>query len=116
MTAEIQRPRRLNGWQRIGVILSILWLPVGFYLGAKEVSGPAGTMYRVAHGICFEGRPENLDQCLERAKNNMRKSLEPMVTTAAITAFLPIPIFWGFVYLIIGLVRWVISGFKVSTR
>jgi hypothetical protein len=37
---------RLNGWQRIGVVLSLIWVAVGWVLGANELTYEASFQYR----------------------------------------------------------------------
>lgn len=37
---------RLNGWQRIGVVLSLIWVAVGWVLGSNELMYEASFQYR----------------------------------------------------------------------
>ena len=76
---------RLKGWQRIGIVLSVIWLIVG----------PVWGLILVHNLLWFVGVSD------------------PYV--AATFALLPIPFLWLFLYIVVWTVRWVRRGFQPST-
>jgi hypothetical protein len=53
---------RLNGWQRIGIVLSVIWLPVGAWLAVKFLHDPVWEGYRICQSLVFSGIG-NQDEC-----------------------------------------------------
>lgn len=74
---------KLNGWKRIGIIASVVWI-----LGAGLTS--------LAELDYLAGTPSS------------------DWSAAAFVTFAPVPLGWGFVYLVLFLVRWVKRGFAVE--
>ena len=93
-----------NGWQRIGIILSIVWVLVGAWLAQQAVYAPVRAGYSkcislgVAPSICKAG----LDTGMARRKK------EELPGAIAVFALAPIALVW----LIIWIVRWVRRGFQ----
>jgi hypothetical protein len=87
---------RLSGWQRIGIILSVLWIPVGWVLAVKNVPGPPSLDYP-------------LSQICQDAQARMPKRYAPWFVLA------PIPIAWLLVYIVVWIVRWVRRGFQPAS-
>jgi hypothetical protein len=93
---------RLNGWQRIGIVLSVLWMPVGAVLGAIVAVAPYLTCIR---------HPQNeIDWCDTVYQYTF--TAEHLLSASALFAFAPIPIAWLFVYVAIWTLRWVWRGFQ----
>jgi hypothetical protein len=96
---------RLNGWQRVGIVLSVAWailVLVGVTLGVIQDH-------------------DNLSDCLKSADplmNYCRQRWQvPWSTYLGMTlvGLAPIPIAWFLVYGLVGLVRWIRRGFAPST-
>ena len=122
----------LNGWQRIGVILSALWC-------MTIVGGAAIEHHKVGH--LAEAEKKTSDEillCRENAKKSAtpeaskqacglsadeffrgqdagKRSAEPSALSSMFALlFLPIVAFWLLAYVLVWAVRWVIAGFRVK--
>jgi hypothetical protein len=99
---------RLNGLQRIGIILSVLWLLVGAWFAQQAVYAPVRAGYSkcislgVAPNICKAG----MDAGIARRKK------EELPGAIAVFALAPIALVW----LIIWMVRWVRRGFATRAN
>jgi hypothetical protein len=97
---------RLNGWQRIGIILSIVWVFVGAWWAQQAVFAPVRAGYSkcislgVAPSICKQG----LDAGMARRKK------EQLPSTVAVFALAPIALAW----LIIWSALWVRARLPAS--
>jgi hypothetical protein len=102
----------LNGWQRVGVVLSVLWF---FIAGISQRSYDVNKAYEFAHGsssICYESHKDgNSDNCRQRFSEDYRLMLDGSWGNVIFMAIVPIPIFWGIVILIIKVYRWIKKGF-----
>ena len=123
------RLKRLNGWQRIGVVLSIAWALYGFYWG-NEYGLRQGDWTQSVYESCMDGaqrfaadahysKPsqqeyeKKIAACEQQRDRNWRASISGHWVLAAICAFVPIPLGWGVVYGLIALVKWIRRGFKI---
>jgi hypothetical protein len=82
---------RLNGWQRIGIVLSILWLFVAFFGERNMVYGPILTSYK--HCLEMASDWSVCDKSNDSAKVEAGKA-EPFIF--AIVALVPILALWLF--------------------
>jgi len=102
----------LNGWQRVGVVLSVLWF---FIAGISQRSYDVNKAYEFAHSsssICYESHKDgNSDNCSQRFLEDYRLMLDGSWGSVIFMAIVPIPIFWGIVILIIKVYRWIKRGF-----
>ena len=68
----MKRGFRLNGWQRLGIILSILWIPVGFVWASRHFGPPAKQVDWPFGELCNERQAKlptpNYDRCIEDAR------------------------------------------------
>ncbi len=105
---------KLNGWKRIGIIASVLWsLGVGAYI-YNYVMDYWLTVQRVQ---CMEECPAkggNVAECYAACQKPNAEYLpsdrRAALTTSGLIVFISVPLGWGFVYLILFLVRWVKRG------
>jgi hypothetical protein len=122
---NISRLGRLNGWQRIGVVLSALWC---FGVVAKTCyeSFEAASFNAQITECCEEEkkRPfekkrtagewisacELLDVCAKRIKKPIAPQLQPLLTLL----FLPVAAGWLVAFLVISTTKWVREGFKTK--
>ena len=119
MTATTQR-KRLNGWQRIGVVLSVIWLIGGGMLTYQIVLGAGGTC-TVDHTTLSEA-----DQLALNARDYQKMITAGLLTVrracdeeiyfrSLVYTVIPLVVAWLLVYGLVWLVRWVAAGFKQDT-
>jgi hypothetical protein len=113
----------LNGWQRIGIILSVLWIPVGWVLAVNSVPEPSLEYPPLLSQGCqdAEGRNPNPDyERCDEARDKWMHETYPKLRErysadvrelAPWLVFAPIPIAWLLVYIVVWTVRWVRRGF-----
>ena len=117
---------RLNGWQRVGIILSILWIPVGGVWALKAFGPPENIPEPPFFNLCLEQEAKqptpNAARCNDAAQKwyaslfKLRNLQHANAERLALWyAFLPIPIAWLLVYCVSWMVRWVRRGFQPST-
>ena len=102
---------QLNGWQRIGIVLSVIWILVGGFWG-NTIGFHEGDPALYAHRVCLETHPDDWPGC---GRIFTRDFIEATKDQAAFVAFVPIPIAWLIVYGFVGLFRWIGRGFKPLT-
>jgi len=101
---------RLNGWQRIGIVLSVLWAigaGVHLWLGWQTVS--YGYWRAYYHCVFTPGNDENSCQS---AQEDAEKKPTEYVRVMLPLALAVIPIAWLLVYIIVWTVRWIRRGFQ----
>jgi hypothetical protein len=109
---------RLNRWQRIGIVLSVLWVPVGLIY---EI-GASNDRYEAAFTPVYDVCRDKQDRHLNKGRTNNtncaakagRVATEPW-WIVPLTALAPIAVAWLLVYIIVWTVRWVRRGFQPST-
>ena len=106
----------LNGWQRVGIVLSVLWF---FIAGISQRSYDVNKAFEFANDysrLCYEMNRDsinagNSDICRERFSEDYKLMLEGSLSNSIAVAIIPIPIFWAIVILIIKVYRWIKKGF-----
>jgi len=102
----------LNGWQRIGVVLSVFWAVfVCGYAAYEYAQRGADTQ------ILIQVTPDKLPIVDKRGGviDYMEfKSGEPtlLVGRLLVAAIVPLLLAWAIAYLCVFIVRWVVAGFK----
>jgi hypothetical protein len=110
----------MNGWKRIGIIVSVVWiLGAGIYADDSEIDRASRfiasthvqcdndlTVYKDlnAGDAAFQRCNKTADDALALAINNARLD-------AAFVALVPVILGWPFIYLLLFVVRWVKRGF-----
>jgi hypothetical protein len=110
---------KLNGWKRIGIIASVVWiLGAGAYTYDSQIDSAskiiASTHVECDSNLTSETRVTGFDECNKEASDSLGIAYKNAWIAAAILAFVPVPLGWGFTYLILFLVRWVRRGFVRS--
>ena len=116
---------RLNGWQRIGALLSVLWCLViagftatAYYKYSQERSLDAAS--QAAIDQCREGQPKGLSRkevekaCGISLSEFMGKAEKPSVLAFVALMGLPIAAGWLLVYIVVWATKWVRAGFKAK--
>lgn len=111
--------KHINGWKRIGVVASVAWA-IGAYIHVFDtVYGEGQRISIESDKICDDsayngGTSESVEQCDIDMNKSLDEDRHVSAEYAAFGAVLPIPIGWGFAYLLIFIVRWIKRGFKAS--
>jgi hypothetical protein len=111
---------KINGWQRIGIIASVIWIvSAGLYTYVSEIDGTARLRWDIYHDCMVssqggigtpDGLPNKLTNECDKKATDVVSNIRPR-QTAALFAFVPVLLAWGLVYLVLVLVRWVRRGF-----
>ena len=97
----------LSGWQRVGVVLSVVWLLVGGYWG-NSMGLHKGDFAVTQFTVCMEnsGSPDNASGvCLDQFDKDYAGAIKDHWREALIVGIVPIPVAWLLVYGLIGLAR-----------
>jgi hypothetical protein len=105
----------LGGWQRTGIVASVLWVIVAGVAARDADLRRASNWYDLSYRTCTRNEParSNYDfsDCERKATQTYDVFLEHSWADAALIAFGPIPLFWLLAYLVVGIWRWVKRGF-----
>jgi hypothetical protein len=106
----------LNGWQRIGVVMSFIWMIIGGLWAYRDTNITAYNSREVVYSFCKSDTPnptfEYLVRCRKESDEIYEKVIKNRTENVIIVAFLPLPFLWVFVYLIILMLKWVRNGFN----
>ena len=110
---------RLNGWQRIGIVASVLWV-IGGGLAARDADiRRASAMYSATYGICTqaeEKRPNyDFSRCIKEAGEAYEIQLKGSWEHVAVVSFGTIVLAWPLAFMLTGIWRWVKRGFNTSS-
>jgi hypothetical protein len=108
---------KLNGWKRVGIVASVVWAIGGYIHTLDTENATAMGVYSMIYNDCVgnstNGRAwGSEDQCSKERDASLSASYPSAVESAAFVAVVPIPLGWGFVYLMIFIVRWIKRGFR----
>lgn len=100
---------RLNRWQRLGIVASILWvMGAGFY-SLENSAEQAVAFAQAVSNSCHETNDPNVD-CAAEFDDAFHSNDSNTWPLAAMVAFLPIPFAWLFAYVAIWTTRWIRAG------
>jgi hypothetical protein len=106
--------KRLNGWQRIGIVLSLFWLVfVCGYTGYEFVEKVNSTTYliEVTHNKpTFDSQGHRIMTIEEAYGDDAKRNLKVIHFLSVI--FIPITLAWAIGYLYIFIYRWIMVVFK----
>lgn len=101
---------RLNRWQRIGVVISVVWaLSAAWYMRNSELEA-AHNFFDFAYRVCMETQATTLKNCLDQATHDSAVWFIPNWGDIAFGALSPIPLFWFISFVFIRVFRWVRAG------
>ena len=111
---------QLSKWQKIGIVLSVLWaVGTGIYTRNDDVSR-ADDFAKVAYKACFDGKATannpDLSSCDQEKFVNTKTWMENSAKNVAFTALAPIPFGWLAGFILLYAVRVQVAGFKAVVR
>lgn len=112
--------KKLNGWQRIGVAITILWLPLGILwfdkLEQRDSRVAATALYSscTAMNESFPRLRANPRDCVSARDRLKAAYLQGESTRVAVQVLVPIPAFWLLGWLLLKIVTWIRVGFKAK--
>jgi hypothetical protein len=104
---------RLNGWQRNGIVASVIWAigaPIYLDHAAEQKATEAFMRYYEA---CRDVPSSDPDQCFQRA-SRVSDTVPPyrvLSANGAVAALVPVGLGWLLAYALVYLVRWIRAGF-----
>jgi hypothetical protein len=102
--------RRLSGWQRLGLVVTVCWA-VGAFVVVRWFQYHHGLdAANASVGLCTTAGKE-FDQCWNENLEFRRAMIEPYWPPVFLVAFGPVPFFWLFGWAVVKTVRWVSAGF-----
>jgi hypothetical protein len=105
---------RLNGWQRIGIVASVIWaIGAPIYMD-HAAQREASDRFSESYESCRAFPTIDPNRCFEQASrlyDNVQRYTFSTPETAVV-AFVPIVLGWLGVYALVYLVRWIRAGFK----
>ena len=110
--------KRLNGWQRAGIVLSILWaIGAGIHARNSDLEGAknfADLSYKVCTNDKLLAHDNDLSNCERERQANIAKWLKDGNSNAnvAFLALVPIPFGWLAGFILLYVVRVQIAGFS----
>lgn len=103
---------RLNGWQRLGIIASVIWAFVGGFWD-NYIGIHAGDWVVQRLSFCFE-HSADWKSCNADFDRDFGPAIADHWYVAAFVGLVPIPVAWLLVYALLGLWRWVRRGFSIQ--
>lgn len=106
----------MSGWRRIGIVVSAVWiLGAGLYTLDRRTNaaihfGSQTTL--MCEGYYDPGGPHWSAACDKDGMDAMNVAIAQGRADAAMVALIPVPLGWGFAYLVLFLVRWIKRGFS----
>lgn len=107
--------KRLNGVQRIGVVLSAIWVLIGFFYGRSMQIENAKSVMANHMRLCSSQASVNLEKCLDESGSIWVDHIQirgPQMLELALIAFLPVVLGWLVGWVAVMIYRWVRAGFK----
>lgn len=111
---------KLNGWKRLGIIASVVWILIAWVHTFDSENDSESKAVASIHVTCDENLAgktgdawqRGFDECNKEADELLVRAMAGARVDAAIVAFVPVPLGWGLAYLVLFLVRWVKRGFS----
>ena len=103
---------RLNGWKRIGIVLSVLWalsISGWFFHHIPEVNDPGIASVYLQ---CISAPNANRGVCKARAEWFSEEARSEFRAGWSWAALAPIVVAWLLVYVVVCVVRWIWRGFQ----
>lgn len=102
---------RLNGWQRIGAVLSVLWaLGAAIYERNVQVKS-ADALYLSQAQNCYIGQADPVKECLDKISLQGAMDATAYWPDVAFYAFGPVIAGWLVALITLSVFRWISAGF-----
>jgi hypothetical protein len=105
----------LNGWCRIGIVVSVLWIIVGGFWG-NNLGIHDGDWVVNSLDVCLKTKPDNWALCHQEFTRQYPEAIKYHWLLAGMFAFIPIPLGWLFGWSCFGIARWIRRGFVSVVR
>jgi hypothetical protein len=99
----------MKGWIRLGIVLSVLWVFVGFFWGMSGKTRAEDFRDLCHRSLRIESWPEGCDAAFLR---NSPAAMRERQEYAIVLAILPIPFAWLIAWGCVATGRWVYRGFS----
>ena len=101
---------KLNRWQRIGVVISILWsLGAAYYERSAEMESGQHIL-SLNYRACMEIERVNIETCSAQMQKEFDIWMKPNWGNISFIAFAPIILGWILVFISIRVHRWIKAG------
>ena len=110
---------KINGWKRIGIIASLVWI-IGAYLYAyssaiskrsEDISSVHVTCDADLTGKTGDAYTNGFKECNKQADDSLSLAIRDARLDGVLAALVPVPLGWGFAYLVLFTAGWVRRGF-----
>lgn len=109
---------RLNGWQKLGIALSILWAVTAAVHTRSEDVERAENFVKFSYTVCKDSKMaaknSDLSSCEKEKAANMEIWMKDSGKNAAFAALAPIPFGWLAGFILLYLCRIQVAGFKAA--
>jgi hypothetical protein len=107
---------RLTGWQRLGVVLSVVWaLGAGIHTRNADVER-ADNFAKFAYKVCSDSKSlahdRDLSSCAQEREKNLETWMKGSDANVAIAALAPIPFGWLTAFILLYVGRAQVIGFR----
>ena len=109
--------KKLNGWKRLGVVLSVIWMPIGLFYGSGQAIEGATWQVSGALRACLERNASGMDTCDAAYTKDWAVAVAQSHHWwwGIAGAVIPIVVCWLLAWALVATVRWVMAGgFKAS--
>ena len=97
-------------WKRVGIIASVVWI-LGAGIYTLKVTGDADSEFVTSKTLscmnAYNFKEPEYDKCVKDGYDAVAERLPGERIQAAIVAFVPVLLGWGFIFLVLILVRWI---------
>jgi hypothetical protein len=104
---------KINGWQRIGILVSVIWMVGAYFYTMDRVQTDDIQMAANVDEACIAAKQQEQKVCDNEMYAEVIRALPREREEAAIVALVPVPLSWSFVYLTLFLLRWIKRGFAI---
>jgi len=100
--------RRLHGWARIGIVLSLVWAITGSIWALNLLYGRVYENY----AVCQSLMSATASDCEQLFQTQYREAQQRQLAAVAVLGIGPLPVAWLLVYGLVAIVRWIRRGFQ----
>jgi hypothetical protein len=105
---------RINGWQRIGIVLSLLWVLGVSQWFLRHLPQPDDLGIASIYLQCINEAEADRGVCQNRAEWFSKEARSEFRVAWATIVAAPVITVWLIIYIVIWMVRWIARGFQLS--